>query len=218
MPRDPATLIAKLSPVQRIVYDWAHEGESQSAIRSDELQRIRIVAFNSEIGNQNYAVGCFARGGYLTNPDIITSLKRDSDKDAAGIVNTFNYDLAAAIIRIGEEHPKLSRYKYGDYLIDWRRQRDAVKGPQIAQYTESDARAKAQTEFYRRNWQLIGTARLEPTSAVCPVCQSWVARGEVPMAVAINNPPPYHLRCPHFWVTNPKKVLPGGCAKLWNGA
>ena len=217
MPRDPATLVAKLTPVQRIVYDWAREGASQAAVTSNELQRVRIIAFNSEIGNQNYAAGCFARGGYLTNPDIIARLRRDSDKDATGIVNTFNYDLAAAIIRVGSEHPTLNRYQYGSYMAEWYSLRAEWKDPQIAQFADLDARAMAQTEFYRRNWELMGTAKLQPTRAVCPVCQGWIRRGEVEMAVAINNPGPYHPNCPHFWETNPKKVAPGECAKLWNG-
>ena len=218
MPRDPSTLVAKLSEVQRIVYDWGRRGEAQVAAESNELQRTRIVAFNSEIGNQNYAAGCFARGGHLTNSDIIARLKRDSDKEAQGIINTFNYDLAAAILRIGAEHPSLNRNQYGSYLQEWFSQRESWKDAQIAQYTDSDARAMAQTEYYRRNWRLMGTAKLQPKRAVCPVCQGWIERGEVKMEVAINNPPPYHPRCPHIWDVNPKKVAPGECAQLWNGA
>jgi len=45
----------------------------------------------------------------------------------------------------------------------------------------------------------------------------WINRGDVPLRVATNNPPPYHLRCPHYWVTRHDKVAPEDCPLLWMG-
>ena len=63
----------------------------------------------------------------------------------------------------------------------------------------------------------MGYAVLEPRTAVCPVCQGWIERGEVPLRVAMNHPPPYHFRCPHLFVTYPELVAQDDCPLLWMG-
>jgi hypothetical protein len=93
----------------------------------------------------------------------------------------------------------------------------AWKDLQIAQYTDQTARAMAQQDFYRFNGGMLGMAKLEPRPAVCPVCQGWIARGLVPLRVALNAPPPYHVNCPHFWDIRPNKVTREECPLLWMG-
>ena len=82
--------------------------------------------------------------------------------------------------------------------------------------TDNSARAMAQQDFYQHNGQM-GSAKLEPRTAVCPICQGWIARGIVPLRVALNNPPPYHPNCPHIFDIRPNKVASEDCPNLWMG-
>ena len=140
---------------------------------------------------------------------ILDELRAASERDATSIVNTYNADLASAIRYIRAETPTANRYVYAKRLGEWEQKRAKWKDGQIAQYTEMSARAKAQQDFFAKNSVHEGTATLEPKRAVCPVCQGWVARGEVPITVAKNNPPPYHPNCfpPDALVTLPDGSL-----------
>ncbi|MCX7937951.1 MAG: hypothetical protein N2545_00745 [Thermoflexales bacterium] len=137
-------------------------------------------------------------------------------EDAASIVNTYNYDLAAAIKAIGDQTPRANRNTYVKRLMDWDAKRSAWKLPQIALYTENSARAKAQQDFYRFN-AVFGVAMLLPKQAQCPVCQGWIKRGEVSLREAEAHPPPYHVNCPHYWHTKPERVPRHECPMLWMG-
>jgi hypothetical protein len=114
-------------------------------------------------------------------------LDRLSTEDAEAFANQYNTDLAAEIIRIRADSPE---------------------------WTEGTARSLAQEHFHKNN-RLDGTAVLEPSTATCPICQGWINRGEVPLRVALNNPPPYHFRCPHIFLTYPERI--DDCADLWMG-
>jgi hypothetical protein len=117
---------------------------------------------------------------------------------------------------IRAEHPKANRYHYVSYLKVWAIERAKWKEKQIMQYTVNSARSKAQADFYHNN-NGFGVAVLRPIKAVCPVCGGWIARGEVPLRVANNNPPPYHPGCPHLFVVYPEKVAKDECPLLWMG-
>ena len=130
-----------------------------------------------------------------------------SQRDAASIANTYNYFLAVAIIRAGETNPRGNRYYYAKAVGQWDVSYWQYKTPQITEYTDNSARARAQQDFYAINGQ-TGTAKLEPRSAVCPVCEGWIKRGLVPARVALNNPPPYHVNCPHVWDMRPDTTHP----------
>jgi len=56
---------------------------------------------------------------------------------------------------------------------------------------------------------------LQPRSAVCPICNGWITRGEVPIQVAVGSPGNFHTNCPHLWAISPPKMPEGGCADLW---
>jgi len=217
MPRNPDTLTGRMTPVQYIVYSAAQEGDAQARAMSRELAEMRRLAFNDELTTLNYAAGCYARAGNVRDPTLLRRLQVESDEDAAGIVNTFNYDLAAAILRIGQEYPQANRAVYAARLREWRNTRETWKAGQIVRHTELTARAAAQSEFRRRNEGLLKKARLQPASAKCPVCIGWIKRGDVPAYVAVRYPPPYHTNCPHFFEFTSAKLKPGECATLWNG-
>jgi hypothetical protein len=195
------------------------------AMRQDDLDvdRIRVEllgmrrrAYEDELTIQARRVGCPGCSGRLENGPILSELNAMCAEEAAGIVNTYNYDLAASVLNIAAEVPTANRYVYAKRLQAWEGKRSAWKAPQIAEYTEGTARSKAQQDFYTLN-NIGGVAELMPKSAVCPVCIGWVERGEVPLREAENNPGPWHPNCPHLWQTSPDRVAREECPLLWMG-
>jgi hypothetical protein len=112
--------------------------------------------------------------------------------------------------------PRANRHTYAARLRKWDAKRGAWKNPQIEQYTVSSARSMAQRDFYRHN-DAEGVAMLYPRSGVCPVCVGWIARKEVPLAVATATVLPFHQNCPHYFVTYPNVVAKTECPNLWMG-
>jgi len=217
MPRQWEPVVAELRNVQKLV----HLAMRQDPLDTDriraELLRQRRSFYEAELTTQAQRIGCRAQVGRLDNGAILTELNEISQRDALSIANTYNYDLAAAINQIFSEVPTANRFVYAKRLQEWEQKRAEWKNEQIALFTETSARAKAQQDFYSHN-AVFGTATLVPTQAVCPVCIGWVARGEVPLHVAQANPPPYHVNCPHTWNTRPERVTFRDCADLWMGA
>jgi hypothetical protein len=180
------------------------------------ILRMRRQAYENELTIQAQKVGC-NRVGRLGESDILSQLNNESQRAAESIVSTFNYHLAAAIVNIRSEVPTANRHVYASRIAEWERGYWSWKLPQIQEDADRSARARAQQDFARLN-VIMGSAKLEPTRAVCPVCKGWVRRGIVPMRVALNNPPPYHPNCPHIWDTRPEQVAREECADLWMGA
>jgi len=216
VPRDWQAVVNESSNVMKLVhlaarYDVVDEGQ----IRADLLTQGR-AAYQDELTVQAATVGCPGRTGQLSNGPILSELNDIYIQHAASIVSTYNYDLAMQIAHVREETPRANRHTYAARLRDWDTNRASFKQPQIAQMTEAVARALAQQHFHQHNGQ-TGVAVLEPTVAVCPVCIGWIARGEVPLPVALNSPPPYHINCPHYWNTQPQQRSAESCELLWMG-
>ena len=216
MPLDWHALVDGMSDVMKLVHlasrmDTVDEEEWRST-----FLRERRRAYEDELTIQARRMGCNSRRGRLAEGPILSALNDTSRTDAQSVVNTFNYYLAAAIIRIHDEVPTANRYVYARRLAAWAPTYWSWKQPQIDQMTDGTARAKAQQDFYARNGH-FGSARLLPTTAVCPVCQGWIARGIVPLRVAQQYPPPYHPNCPHYWSTRPDKIAKEDCQNLWMG-
>jgi len=216
MPRDWRAVVDGMTNVQKLVHLAMRQDPVDEENIRGSLLRARRLAYEDELTAQAIIVGCTGRTGRLTNGDILSGLNNDSRRDAASIVNTYNYDLAIAILNIAAEVPAANRYVYASRLQGWESARASWKNAQIALNTELTARSGAQQDFYRFN-NIGGSATLQPTRAVCPICQGWIARGEVPVRVAQANPPPYHVNCPHLWATDPEKIAPDECADLWMG-
>lgn len=217
MARDWRVVVDEMPRVQRLVhlmirYDTVDEDATRA-----ELLRVRRRAYEDELTIQAARVGCPGRSGRLVNASVLAELNQMCADDARSIANTYNYDLAGAISRIRSETPTANRFTYAARLREWETARAKWKTPQIAQYTENSARSLAQQHFSAFNADVFGFAVLEPRQAVCPVCQGWIARGEVPLNVAMNNPPPYHPGCPHAWRTVYDKVSRDVCPRLWMG-
>ena len=198
------------SNVMRLVHLAARQDPYDEDAWRVDLLRARRRAYEDELTVQARNSGCLGRRGHLGNNEILTALNEDSKTDGVSIANTFNYYLANAIIRIRQETPRANRYTYAKRLREWEPGYWGWKRPQIDEWTDSTARTGAQQDFYRYNGAGMGSARLEPSTAVCPICKGWVARGTVELRVALTNPGPFHLNC---FPPNAMVSLPDGTEK-----
>jgi len=219
MPLDPLSLIQQMTWTQQIMFAVSrYDSVDAERIRTDLLS-MRRQSYNDELTIQAQHVGCPGQVGRLGNGAILSALNDDSQRGAQSISNTYNYFLGLEIIRAGQANPRGNRYYYAKAVRDWQPTYWQWKDPMIAVTTDKSARAMAVQDFFRMNGGALGMAKLEPRSAQCPVCQGWIARGLIPLRVALNAPeqPPYHINCPHGWDTRPDKVAPSECPLLWMG-
>ena len=214
--RDWQSRVEDLANVGKLVHLAMRMTQEDVDRIKGELTKRRRLAYEDELTIQAGRVGCAGRRGSLTSGPSLPQLSDLSQRDAQSIVSTYNYDLSLAIEHIRQETPTANRHVYAHRLSKWETKRAAWKPGQIEQYTSGTARSLAQKDFYQFN-DVQGYAVLQPTEAVCPVCQGWVKRGEVPLPEAQNNPPPYHVNCPHIWQTSPNKVPKQECLNLWMG-
>lgn len=214
--RNWALIVGGMSAVMKLVHLASRNDSFDTDGMRAELLRLRRTAYNDELTQQAALAGCPGRRGALVNGAILSQLNDMCIRDAKSISNTYNYDVAAAIVAIRSDAPTANRHVYAFRLRKWEAKRAKWKMPQIMQYTDSSARSLAQQHFYAYN-DIQGVAILQPRSAVCPVCMGWVARGEVPLPVAMADPPPYHINCPHKFVTFPNRVAKLECPNLWMG-
>lgn len=215
MPRNWQTIVDGMSDVQKLVHLAMRLDDFEVDRVRGELVRDGRRFYEDELTIQAQRVGCRSRRGQLTKGPSLSELNRRYGEHAGGIVNTYNFDLAGAIIAIGSEVPTANRHVYANRLKGWEAKRDAWKQPQVARMTEGFARQQAQRDFYRLN-NIDGVAVLVPRTAVCPVCQGWIDRGKVPLREATNNAPPYHVGCPHRFKTIPAQKV-ADCETLWMG-
>jgi len=209
-------IIDTMSDVNKLVHLASRMDQFDVDEIRTRLLRERRRIYASELEAQAAMVGCPGRRADLTNGPILSELNTMCQTDAISIVNTYNYDLAAAIIRVRSDTPRANRFTYASRLDVWREKRKIWKDAQITLYTEGSTRSLAQQHFYQHNGNM-GKAILEPRKAVCPVCQGWIERGEVPLRVALNTIVPVHVNCPHLWVVDPDKWPKGECYLLWMG-
>lgn len=202
-----------LSNVQRLVHLAVRADSVYTDDLRAELTRTRARAYNDELSIQARRAGC-SRQGEMESGEALSDLNELSKEDAEAFAKAYNNDLAGAIVRIGTDTPSANRNTYAARLREWEGERAEKKAGPLAMWAESSARSLAFEQFHKMN-KLEGTAELEPADAVCPVCQGWAARGEVPLKVAANNPPPYHPNCPHSWQVTPEKI--DDCSDVWMG-
>lgn len=214
MPGNWQELVNQMTPVQKLVHLAARADAVYEQELKTDLLRARRRAYEDELSLQAMLAGCGAEQGLVSEGALLSELDEQCREDAAGIVNTYNTDLAHIITNIGEEMPTANRFTYKARFKTWDHERAIWKKQQIGLYTDGSARAKAQQDFYGENG-LHGEAKLAPEDAKCPVCIGWIARGMVPILEARRNPPPYHVNCPHRWDMYPEQV--DDCAMLWMG-
>ena len=216
MPLNWQVLVSAMTNVQKLVHLSARYDEVDEARITAGLLGMRRQAYNDELTIQAQNSGCHGLTG-RAGATVIEALEAQSKRDAASIANTYNYFLALEIVRAGERQPGGNMEYYARAVAAWMPTYWAYKDSQIVTATDGSARAKAQQDFYIHNENVKGVAKLEPRSAVCPVCVGWIARGLVPLRVAMNNPPPYHVNCPHIFDTRPDTLPREACPLLWMG-
>lgn len=202
MPRDWQGVVQddEFSDVQRLVHlamrmDIQHEASLQAA-----LTDISKNSFEKSLTEMSKAAGCTGRKGLLTDSNILSQLNDSSVQIAKSVTNTYNFDLATAIIGIRATTPTANRFTYAKSLKDWDKTRSEWKSRQVSLNTTLQARSLAQAEFMSKNPDLQGFAILEgPNPAQEAICQGWLNRGRVPIQVALENPSPFHTGCPHPW-------------------
>ncbi len=216
MPVNWPAVVEGMTRVQKLVHlSMRFTNFDVDKMRS-ELVKARRRAYEDELTIQAKRVGCGSRRGNLVAGPSLSEMNEMSRADAESIINTYNFDLAGAILNIAAEVPTANRNTYARRLSAWEVKRNGWKIPQIAQNTEGTARSMAQADFVRFN-DITGFAVLRPRPAVEPICIGWVARGQVPLRVAINNPFPVHQNCPHLWEIRPGQVAQLECPNLWVG-
>jgi len=212
VPLEWEPLLQNMSEAQRLIHERARLDSVDVQRMSAELLALRRQAFNDELLLQAEALGYPDQRGNLTDEYLLAELEAQSEEDAKSIANTFNYFLAVGLLAL--LFPTVKDYER--WFLQWSAEYWAQKDPVIVQIAAGTAAALAQQAFYQRN-RVGGSAKLQPRTAVCPVCLGWIARGLVPLFVALNNPPPYHPRCPHYWEIRPERAAAPSLADLWMG-
>lgn len=218
MPRDWRELINSdgFSDTQRLVHlAMRLDSVDQESIRG-QLVKARRREYETTITDMARSVGC-DKQSIVREGEILNELNELSANDAQSMVNTYNYDLAVAIIAIRTELPTANRNTYAARLRTWDANRSEWKNKQVAVNTVLTARSLAQRDFMRFN-DIGGQAQLRgPAPAAEPICQGWLNRGLVDVQVAIDNPSPYHLNCLHVWEMELDQLDRGRCRDLWTG-
>jgi len=208
-------LVAHGSDVMKLAHGAAMQDETTEQMTRGELTAYRARAYEKELATQAQRVGCDQYSAPLRIGPEWVELDKKSIDDARSITNTYNRDLAREINKIRKDVPTANRNTYAKRIEGWSKSRKDWKDKQIIQYTNNSARNQAQRDFYRNNGITEGTAVLRPRTAVCPICNGWINRGEVPLNVALANPANFHPNCPHYWDVYPPKLAPDDCGNLW---
>lgn len=202
MPRNWQEVVQneEFTPVQRLVHlAMRADAQQQSSIQASLLE-VEKSSFETALTEMAKASGCTDRKGLLTDEGVLEQLNASSTEDSRSVVNTYNFDLATAIIGIRSMTPRANRFTYAKRLKEWDKNRSDWKSRQISMNSTLKARALAQAEFMSRNPDLDGFAILEgPNPAQEAICQGFLNRGRVPIQVALENPSPFHTGCPHTW-------------------
>lgn len=217
MPRNWADLVGQMTDVQKLVHlAMRQDVIDEDAIRS-ELVKARRREYETTLTELAQKAGC-NRTALVSEGETLSEFNELSKQDATSIVNTYNYDLGVAIIAISTETPTANRNTYAKRLRTWDNNRATWKNNQIAVNTNLTARSMAQRDFAQFNTVTEGEAFLAgPDPAAEPICQGWINRGKVPTRIAIENPSPFHINCPHVWEMIPVKLGKGECDELWMG-
>lgn len=208
-------IVARSSDVMKLAHGATMRDDVAEQVTRGELTNIRARAYEKELKLQGQAVGCPEYRARLGQSEEWVTMLEQSTDDARSITTTYNRELANQINRIRKEVPTANRFVYAKRLKAWETNRANFKERQIVGHTTLSARSKAQADFYNKNGITAGHAILRPRTAVCPICQGWIDRGEVPVNVATSDAPPYHPSCPHIWDITTPKLPKDGCKNLW---
>lgn len=217
MPRQWQPVVAEFSRVQKLVHLAMRQDPVDVSAVSAQIFREKRTAYEDGLTIQAAEAGCPGRRGMADNA-VLSEMKAEADTEAAGIVNTYNYDLAHAVRHIREDTPTANRNVYAKRLLEWDSTRSDWKSKQIMLWNTMSWRDRATEDFVAHNPQLnVNYAILQPrTAAVCDVCKFWIREGKVPIEQANKVKWPAHLNCPHYWEMHYEKRKVD-CSEMWVG-
>ena len=215
--RDPEAVTEgdDYTQVMLLVYSYFSMDEADAKRIGDEIAAQKQQAYEAELTKLAAQAGCPKTGA--ADVYTIDSIRDQSADEAAGIVNTYNFDLANAIISIHNDNPRANRNTYLKALTAWNNQRAVWKYVQIALHNKGEWQAQAQLDFTTYN-DLSGWAELLPKKAAEPVCQNIALRKRIPMREAqdlMASWPP-HINCPHYFEVHTGEIA--DCEDMWLGA
>lgn len=217
MARDWQALVGsdRFTPVMELVHSYYRMTEADATRIAAEIAKQKRDAYEAELTRLAGAAGCPKQG--VADNYTLDSINDQSTDEAEGIVATYNYDLAYAIINIHDNHPRANRNTYWNQLAGWNNARSSWKYIQIALHNSGEWQAQAQLDFTTYN-DLSGWAELLPKKAAEPICQELAARKRIPLKEAqdyMASWPP-HLNCPHYWAVHTGEIA--DCEDMWLGA
>lgn len=194
MPVNALAAFRTLNNDQKQVYAKYRHTKKTTEQVAQLLFQHRVAAWETQIKELLTGVGVTDRQVSLTNQAVRSRILKASRIDAGSISNTYNYELATFIKNSGPENPNA-------FVNAWRMVRANHKSEQITTWTVNTAKAEAAKEFFKKNRKYlpknIGYARVVGPRAKEMICAGWMSRGKIPIDELLNNPPPYHLNCPH---------------------
>lgn len=213
-------IVSDFSRVMKLVHLAMRMDQSDVQALAVELFNEKRQAYKDALEVEAANVGCAGRKAVVPQ-DRMAEMREEANTEAAGIINTYNYDLALAVRSIRAETATANRNVYAKRLADWEASRNEWKSKQIALWNIVKWADTAQADFLNYNRDIIGEggyAIVEPqNTAVCAICQYWVKQGKVKIDETRRQQWPAHLNCPHHWVYHYRKVKVD-CAELWVGA
>jgi hypothetical protein len=227
-PRDPDAAAVDFSDVQGRVFNDCQATAADIKAWGENLHTQNRQAVVAAINQELSRVGCGSRPAALSRR-VADAVRRAANESARMIANTFNYDLAKAIARIGDETPPANYNTYKARLFgggrrsryhtdNWASNRGIQKMIQIAVSETASAINGATEAFYKNNKDLAGKVELMPVQAVCPVCQRGVAGNPYKTIADLYSVSawPAHPNCVHYAKVTPAKLAPD-CAGVWRG-
>lgn len=205
-------MVAGFSKVMALVHLAMRMNDFDIESLYDEMFKARKAEFDDAVSDYLAQMDCGGKAYLKAGPEM-KLMKAQSRLESKSIANTYNRDLAKAILDIRKSVSKANRHTYVSQLRTWEAARRIWKLTQISLHTIMTSRDQALKAFSDRNG-LTPDVELYPKQAAESVCLGWINRGIVSYQVAKNNPSPYHVGCLHYWRPTFTK---GDCENLWTG-
>lgn len=222
-------LRAQMTDVQRRVFDDARIRQADVERWTDALIEQNRQSVEEAINKQLQQVGCGSRPAAL-GEKIRDTIRDAALKSAESIANTFNRDLANAVLSIGGSTPRANYRTYRTRLFgdtpnsiypgfaNWATRRGLWKGIQISVNETSMAINRGTELFFRRNPELQARGEVKPLTYHCEVCERGVKGNpyDTVEAAYAAGPWPAHVNCAHYVEAKPRQLAPD-CSEVWRG-
>lgn len=220
------SVVAKMTDVQKKVHLAGRRDKLDQKDLADRLFRESRETYKQTLQDELNKWGC--SGQKAVTPDKgreLSAIRERADWAAESIANTYNFELAKEIVRIGQDTPTANRNVYAYRLYYSKASWDGAywkeKATQVSQIETMTTVNAATADFYARNGdRLAPTANIVPFQAVCPICQELVANNpyKTPDEAYNASVLPVHVGCVHrVEVVPPERLSQSECKSLWAG-